>query len=125
MKDRWGRTVSVETMPYEIANWTAAKGLKKPRGNGQWNFHFGSYSIGGPVSVDVSLERDVFKGIKDSHEAGGRCWPMFSGCLFVRGQDGKWIPLLPNGYCPACKNQEGHIEYKPENITPETTANGE
>jgi len=29
------------------------------------------------------------------------------------GKDGKWIPLLPNGYCPICKNQEGHIEYKP------------
>jgi len=55
MKDIWGRTVVVETIPYENSNWVAGRGLKKPRGYGVWNFHFGGYSYGRPIDVDLSL----------------------------------------------------------------------
>jgi len=68
--------ISVETLPYEIANWTDSRGLKKPRGNGQWNFHFGGYSIGSPVSVDVSLNGMYSKVLKTAMKLAadaGRC----------------------------------------------------
>jgi len=50
MKDTYSREIAVETTPYENTY------AKKPRGYQKWNFHFGGYTYGEKIIVDVTIQ---------------------------------------------------------------------
>ena len=79
--------ITICTQPYENAN-----GGKAPRGIRTWEFHFGGYTLGDPISIDFEYtgsygdaKKAAIKAIKAAQTYPGR----FGNGLVLVGHAGK------------------------------------